>query len=375
MHDRHDALSNRIGNEAVDPRVRIDFVVVVDVLHLPEAQLSGGQCPLVMERRVGERGTELAGEDAGRDTDFAHADPHGRNRAVADQLQHPHIIVRFISRRGDLDDVGIEAGQPGMNFRQVLRCLTKVVQADDSLRPPVNGNSVRDIRLQIDVLDTFRNRGSQQHQSRFFTPLPFPLVLDAPTGGDHRARAVAKQPLQIDLPPDVIQADLDHLSSLLDQVSMFRHHMPVTTTSDTHANHGAIHISGRGFIPGAFMFRSGIPRCQRDSPVVTAVRGTAPRHRDHKADLYSTINRAPVQQSARPGRIGHEPGRHEPGRHERPAARGGRSRCRPRRFAVPAQAARGPQPQSAWRSPQIRLKRLSSSALVKTSAVGRPCGQ
>ncbi len=199
----------------------------------------------MMERRVRERGAELAGQNARRDADFAHADPHGRNLAVPDQLQHAHVVVRLVGHRGDLDDVGIERGQSGVDFRQVLGCLAEVVQADDAFRLAVDRNLVGDVRLQIDVLDAFRDRGPQQHQPRLLAALPLALVLQPPTRGDHRAPALAKQPLQIDLPADVVQTDLDQLSTLLHQVSMFRHHMPVTTTRNTHANHRRIHLPCR----------------------------------------------------------------------------------------------------------------------------------
>ena len=234
---------------------------------------------------------ELAGQDARRDADLAHADPDGRDLAVPHQLQHPHVIVRLVGHRGDLDDVGVELGQARVDLRQVLGSLAEVVQADDALRLAVDRDPVGNVRLQIHVLHPFGDGGPQQHQPRLLTPLPLALVLQPPARDNHRAPALAKQPLQIDLSADVVQADLDQLSALLHQMSMFRHHVPVTTRAILTQIIGRIHrVLRQNWVTGlgALESRVAIPRSRQPdastarppSILLTTMRGmqqSAPR--------------------------------------------------------------------------------------------------
>ena len=50
-------------------------------------------------------------------------------------------------------------------------------------------------------------------------------------------RSVREQAPEIDLAVDVVESQFNELSTLLDQVTMLGNHMPVTTSTDTDADH------------------------------------------------------------------------------------------------------------------------------------------
>ena len=242
VDQRAEAVADRVGDHAVDLGVGVDLVVVVDFGHLLVAELAGGQHPLVMERGVGERGAELAGENPRGDADVAHAQADRRHLAAARQFQHPQIVVRMVGHRADLDDVGIELAQPAVDFVEVVGRLAEVVQADDPLGLAESRNRRGDVVLQIDVLDALGNRRPQQQQPLLLAAGELPAVDRAAAGDDHRAGPVGHQPPQVHLAVDVVQPQFDQLGALVDQVPMFGNHVPMPAAANADANHG----EGRG---------------------------------------------------------------------------------------------------------------------------------
>ncbi len=168
VDQRAEAVADRVADHAVDRRLRVDAVVVVDFGHLLIAELARRQRPLVMKRGVRERRAEPAGQNARRRADVAHAHADRRHFRALHQLQHPQIVVRLVGHRGDLDDVGVERRQPGVNLLQVVGRLAEIVQADDPLGLAVTRDHRGDVFFQIDVLDPLGDRAAQQHQPLFF---------------------------------------------------------------------------------------------------------------------------------------------------------------------------------------------------------------
>ena len=105
---RAQAVPDRIGNHSVHRRIGSDLIVAVDLVHLLKAELPRREGPLVVERGIGERSSEFAGQNPRRRADVAHAHADRGNLALLHHLEHPQIVVRIIGHRGNLDDVGVE---------------------------------------------------------------------------------------------------------------------------------------------------------------------------------------------------------------------------------------------------------------------------
>ena len=239
---RTETVADRVGDHPVDLGLGVDLVVVVDLGHLLVAQLAGGQRPLVMERGVGERRAELAGENPRGDADVAHAQADRRHLAAAGQLQQPQVVVRMIGHRADLDDVGIELAHPAVDVVEIVGRLAEVVQADDPLGAAETRNRRGDVLFQVDVVHALGDRAPQQQQPLILAAGKLPAVDGPAAGDDHRARPVGHQPPQVHLAVDVVQPQFDQLGALVDQVPMLRNHVSVPAAANADADHG----EGRG---------------------------------------------------------------------------------------------------------------------------------
>ena len=242
MHQRAEAVPDRIGDHAVDLRVGVDPVVVVGLGHLLKAELARRQDPFVMEGGVAERGAELAGQNPRGDADVAHAQADRRHLAAPRQFQHSQVVVRMIGHRADFDDVGIELAEAAVDFVEVVGRLAEVVQTDDPLGASETGDRRGDVVFQIDVLDPFGDGGPQQQPALLLAADEFTAV-GSPAASDHdRAGPVRHQPLQVHLSVDIIQPQFDQTGTLVDQVPKLGDHVPVPAAANADANHGR----GRG---------------------------------------------------------------------------------------------------------------------------------
>ena len=97
--------------------------------------------------------------------------------------------MRLVGHRGDLDDVGVERLEPGVQLAQIVGRVAEVVVADDPLRLAEAGNLAGDVVFQVDVLDAVGDRLAEQHQPRVFVAGVLAAVLLAADGDDRRARA------------------------------------------------------------------------------------------------------------------------------------------------------------------------------------------
>ncbi len=151
--------------------------------------------------------------------------------------QHPQVVVRMVGHRGELDDVGVERGQPGVHFFQILGRLAEVVQADDPLGLAVAGDRRRDVFFEVDVFDPLGDGRAQQHAALLFAAAVLAAVVRPPAGDDHGAGPIGKQTLEVDVAVDVVQPQFDQLGALVDQMLVFRDDVPMTAAADADANH------------------------------------------------------------------------------------------------------------------------------------------
>ena len=120
---------------------------------------------------------------------------------------------------------------------QIVGRLVEVVQTDNAFRLTVARHGLGHIVLQINILDSMHNRGTQQHQAIGFGPLPFAAVGLPPTTDDHGSGSVVEQTLEIDLAGNIVQSQFHQLRSLFHQMSVFGDHMLVTPAANTHTDH------------------------------------------------------------------------------------------------------------------------------------------
>ena len=148
----------RIGDDAINLRGGGDGVVAIHLLHLPPADLAGGQCPVFVEGGEREGGPGPAAQHARRHADLAHTDPHGGRPARVHHLQHSQVVSGMVRHRRDLDDVGVHRGKPPVQMREIGGRLLEVVVAHDSLRGPVPWHACRYVVLEINIVGSFDDR-------------------------------------------------------------------------------------------------------------------------------------------------------------------------------------------------------------------------
>ena len=165
VDQRAEAVADRIGDHAVDLRLGVDLVVVVDLGHLLEAELARRQRPLVMERGVGERRAELAGQDPRGNADVAHAQADRRHLAAARPVRSiRRLSCGWLAIVAILTMSGSQLAQPAVDLLEIVGRLAEVVQADDPLGLAEARNRAGDVFFQVDVLDALGDRRPQQQQ-------------------------------------------------------------------------------------------------------------------------------------------------------------------------------------------------------------------
>ena len=66
----------------------------------------------------------------------------------------------MIRHRGNLHDIGIQGGEPGVERLEIDRRLVKIVVADDPLRRAIAWHAFGDVVLEIDVISSLDDRRS-----------------------------------------------------------------------------------------------------------------------------------------------------------------------------------------------------------------------
>ncbi len=132
---------------------------------------------------------------------------------------------------------GSHCAQAAVDLVEVVGRLAEIVEADDPLGLAEAGNAGGDVVFQVDVFDAFGDRRPQQQLPLLLRARPFAAVGRAAAGDDHRAGPIGEQPLEVDVPVDVVQSQFDQLGPLLDQVPVFGDHVPMPAAADADANH------------------------------------------------------------------------------------------------------------------------------------------
>ena len=237
MDDRAEAVGHWISHHPVDASRRRDRVVAVEVAHLPPADLARRHHPVIVERREREGRPATSDEDAGRHADVPHAYTHRRNRGRPHQCHHPQVVPGMIRHRGDLHDIGIQGGEPGVERLEIDGRLVKIVVADDPLRRAIAWHALGDIILEIDVIGPLDDRRSQHQPAGFLGLPPASTIRCAAAGGNHGAVSFPEQTRHLHGPLDVIKPQFHQADAVVGQILVFGDDVPMTAPSDADADH------------------------------------------------------------------------------------------------------------------------------------------
>ena len=138
-----------------------------------------------MERGVGMRGAELAGQDAGRHADIAHPQANRGNLGLADHIQDPHVVTGMVGHGRDLDDVRIALAKTAVDLVEVVGRLAEIVETDDPLGLAVARNLGGNVVFQVDVIDALDDGRPQQKLTLLLRAGPLAAVGRPTAGDDH----------------------------------------------------------------------------------------------------------------------------------------------------------------------------------------------
>lgn len=145
--------------------------------------------------------------------------------------------MRIVRHGGKLDNVGIEFSQALVNFPDILRCLMKIVIADNPFGLSKSWNRTGDVFFEIHVVDPLGDCRTEQHQPLLLALVPLAAILLATAGDDDRTGPIRNKPLQIHGPHDVIDAQFNELGALFRQMLMLGDHHLVPAAANTYCNH------------------------------------------------------------------------------------------------------------------------------------------
>jgi len=240
-----EAVGHRVGDDAVDPGGRAEGVEAVQVAHLPPADLPGREGAFVVEGREHERRAHPAAEDAGRHADVTHADADGGHLGRRHQFEHPQVVGGVVGHGRDLDDVGVEGGQAGVQGGEVGGRAEHVVVAHHPPGLPVAADAAGDVVLEVDVVGPLDDREPQELQAGLLRLLPPAAVLLPAAGHDRRTGAILEEPLDLHFALDVVEPQLDERDAVVGQVLVFGDHVPVAAATDAHADHREVPESSK----------------------------------------------------------------------------------------------------------------------------------
>ena len=238
VHQRAEAVPDRIGDHPVDLGVGVDLIVVIGLGHLLEAELTGGQHPLVMERGVGERAPNLP----------------ARIRVGMPMSPMHRPIVGTLLRRASSSIRRLSCGW--LAIVQILMMSGSSPHSRRWISSRLSGVLRKSCRLMIRLVRP--NRGidvaTSSSRSTYSTPsamavrssscrcssLPanFPPSTVRRQVIDHRAGPVGHQPPQVHVAVDVVQPQFDQPGALVDQVPVLGDHVSVPAAANADADHG-----------------------------------------------------------------------------------------------------------------------------------------
>jgi hypothetical protein len=179
------------------------------------------------------------------DADVAHAEGDRGEPGILDQAEDAEVVERAVGDGGQLDHVGVQPGQPGVDFLEVVRGAAEVVVADDALGLAVARNLSGDVLLEVDVLDSRRDGASQKHQPLLLGAGVLAAVPLAANGHHHGRGPVLQEPCQVHFALQVIEAQLNELRALFHEVPVLGDHRAVPPAANAHADH-AVRRKARG---------------------------------------------------------------------------------------------------------------------------------
>ncbi len=243
MDQRAEAVGDRIADNAVDARVRVEALVAIDVVQVVPRRHARGDAALLVEGAVGERRAEARAEDAAGQTQLAHAERDGWPGRLAEQIEHAEVVALLVGGDGDLDHVGVLGAHARVDLLQVGRHLAEVVVTNDALDVLEAANLVDDVGFQVHPVET-RDDGLAQQGLPFLLGTGKAAAVHGPAnGGDHGAGLVGQQPLEIGGLGEEIQPQLHEAGAALARLLDFDLHHLVAGAADDDADLGG---NGRG---------------------------------------------------------------------------------------------------------------------------------
>ena len=101
-------MRNRIGNDPINLRLRIDRVRAIHVFHLVETELTWRNGFFRIEHTIRERSSIAGRQNAARYSVVSHADANRGNRCRFHDLKHANRVPKRIPLNRDLDDVRVQ---------------------------------------------------------------------------------------------------------------------------------------------------------------------------------------------------------------------------------------------------------------------------
>ena len=240
MHGRAQALLDRIAQDAVDFGLGVDLVVAEVFLEDLIREHPGGEDALRVEAGEREGCPVLRPEDPGEDADLAHGDRDRGGLGRGGQVQDPRGLGQVRGRGGDLDHVRVELLALLGDVADVDRRGLHVVVADDPLGLAEPTDLGGDVHLEVDVIDPQGDGLPEELLALVFVAAPEAAVDAAADREDEWRRPVLEDPLQVGIPPEAIDAQLDQIHAGLGRFLPFLRQRRMPPTTDRHADHRPI---------------------------------------------------------------------------------------------------------------------------------------
>ena len=241
VDERAEAVPDGVADDAEDFGVAVDGFVVERLAQLVHRGHPRRDVPLLVERRVGERRAELRLEDPAGEPHVRHAERDGRLRGRLHQREDAQVVARLGGADDDLDDVRVLGTHAGVDLLEIRRHLAEVVVAYDPPDGAEARDRIGDVGLEIDPVEPGDDGLADEGLALVLAPGPLAAVGRTADGGDHRARLVREEPLEVGSLLEEVEPHLDQPRALLRGLGDLVEEHAVPGAADYHTD--AVHVS------------------------------------------------------------------------------------------------------------------------------------
>jgi len=140
-------MRHRVGNHTQHFCFAGERFVAIVFYQLFLSQLARRHDPFRIKRRVGKGRTELSTQDPRWETHVTHAKRDGREFLFFTEPQDSDIVDGVVGHRRYFDDIGIQSTHHFIDRIEIVRCLEKIVVADDAFCIAVAWDFARNVRF------------------------------------------------------------------------------------------------------------------------------------------------------------------------------------------------------------------------------------